>query len=68
MSVANGACDSKVDLLEDAIWACVDFNDVGTGGEHCEDPVCFLCHLPGRVYYLNIGVIIAQYHHLGNTK
>ena len=63
MNITNGAWDSKVCLLEDAIWASVDFYDVRTGGKHCEDAVCFLRHLCWRVYYLNIGVIIAQYQH-----
>lgn len=55
MNVTNRASDSKVCLLEDAIRACVNFYDVGTGGKHCDDAVCFLCHLCWRVYYLIIG-------------
>lgn len=67
-NVTNRACDRKVCLLEDAIWTCVDFYDVWTGGKHCDDAVCFLCHLCWRVYYLNIGVIVTQYHHGSRTK
>ena len=52
--------NSKWCLLEDAIWTCVDFNHIWTGGEHCEDAVGFFCHVCWRVYYLKIGVKIAQ--------
>lgn len=39
-------------VLEDAVGACVDLDDVGTRGEHGDDAVSLFCYISGIIHNL----------------
>lgn len=39
-------------VLEDAVGACVDLDDVGTRGEHGDDAVSLFCYISGVIHNL----------------
>lgn len=47
------ACVSRTrGVLEDAVGACVDLDDVGTRGEHGDDAVSLFCYISGIIHNL----------------
>lgn len=66
-SFTKGQSKRKAGSLEDAIWSCVNLQDIRSGREHCEDAVCSLRYFSWRVHYLNIGETIEQINSDHNT-
>lgn len=54
----NDHNQARICLLQDAVRARVDFYDIWTRWQHCDDAVCFLCHVCRRVHHLNVRFII----------
>lgn len=51
--VIISACESReAGVLEDAVGACVNLYDVGTGREHGDDAVSLFCYISGIIHNL----------------
>lgn len=51
-AVINACVSRTRGVLEDAVGACVDLDDVGTRGEHGDDAVSLLCYISRIIHNL----------------